>query len=356
MICYALGNYDLVLAAFNWPSLADVELLAHPFGIFMVLRNLCEKLGVPPWLAILVAIAGFALFIFLNQKTWRSRSASSTSISTHSPPPSTAGHVLIIGSRRWQLGMGAELQTGDLPGCDARNTGSTVAQVVTNPQNPSILGLKNLSRQAWSARLATGEVRDIDPGKSIQIADGTAINFGSCQGSIENFTGATGNHSGSNSGPVPTAAPATNWLFVVPFVVVGLLAFGIIRGCPSSEQRALEQLTQDFNTHRQQLFNAIHPRGTAKSVVVHEVIPISAAGGQQQFGVRVTIFWSGLVTQDGFTKLFLTYDSELNRWIGVEVLETNGVTNADVAQGMGEFAIGFLKGYFDAVSNQQNSR
>jgi DNA-binding helix-hairpin-helix protein with protein kinase domain len=52
-----------------------------------------------------------------------------------------------------------------------------VGEVVVHPVNPHILGLRNETSDVWSVSLDDGEVRDVEPGKSVRIANDTAIDF-----------------------------------------------------------------------------------------------------------------------------------------------------------------------------------
>lgn len=58
------------------------------------------------------------------------------------------------------------------------------ATVTRHPTEPNIWGLKNLSRQNWSATNTRGEVKDVGPGRSVTLAVGTRINFGRAEGVI----------------------------------------------------------------------------------------------------------------------------------------------------------------------------
>ena len=71
-----------------------------------------------------------------------------------------------------------------IPGLTAQTEANIVAEVNSNPENPRVLGLKNLSRQSWSATTAAGDNRVIDPGRSLKIAIGTRIDFGEVSGEI----------------------------------------------------------------------------------------------------------------------------------------------------------------------------
>ena len=59
-----------------------------------------------------------------------------------------------------------------------------LATVTRHPTEPDIWGLKNLSRQNWSATNTRGEVKDVLPGRSVTLAVGTRINFGRAEGEI----------------------------------------------------------------------------------------------------------------------------------------------------------------------------
>jgi DNA-binding helix-hairpin-helix protein with protein kinase domain len=59
-----------------------------------------------------------------------------------------------------------------------------VAEVNRHPANPGVWGLKNLSRDKWVATSAEGNVKDIEPGRSVTIAVGAKINFGKTEGEI----------------------------------------------------------------------------------------------------------------------------------------------------------------------------
>ena len=79
---------------------------------------------------------------------------------------------------------GTRLSTQDIPGLEPQSSDNIVAEVSHNPKDPAVLGLKNCSHRAWTVTLATGEQKQIDPGRSIKLAAGTKTNFGSAQGEI----------------------------------------------------------------------------------------------------------------------------------------------------------------------------
>ncbi len=56
------------------------------------------------------------------------------------------------------------------------------AKIVRHPQNPNIWGLRNLTAEKWTITTAEGATRDVDPGRSVPIANGTRIHFPSRDG------------------------------------------------------------------------------------------------------------------------------------------------------------------------------
>ncbi|MCL2925793.1 MAG: serine/threonine protein kinase [Trichodesmium sp. MAG_R04] len=60
-----------------------------------------------------------------------------------------------------------------------------VAQVVRNPKNPNLWGLKNLTTTKWVVTTANNNIKDVKPGRSVTLAVGTKINFGTELGEIK---------------------------------------------------------------------------------------------------------------------------------------------------------------------------
>lgn len=59
-----------------------------------------------------------------------------------------------------------------------------VAAVAQHPTNKSLWGLKNLSSEKWVGTTTDGEVKDVEPGRSITLSVGTKIQFGETEGEI----------------------------------------------------------------------------------------------------------------------------------------------------------------------------
>jgi hypothetical protein len=102
-----------------------------------------------------------------------------------SPPAESSGLRLRIRGRAIPLAAGLKLNKSEIVGLETRLPDGTVAEVVPNPNDPSVLGLKNHSTIAWKATLPGGEERDVAPGRSIRLAAGTKVRFGSLEGVIE---------------------------------------------------------------------------------------------------------------------------------------------------------------------------
>jgi RsiW-degrading membrane proteinase PrsW (M82 family) len=100
------------------------------------------------------------------------------------PPPAKTPFSLSIQQRLIPLGIGTQLQAREIPGLGAKTRG-VVAEVNAHPQDPNILGLKNCSHQVWTVTLPNGQQTRIDPDRSLKLATGTRINFGSVTGEIQ---------------------------------------------------------------------------------------------------------------------------------------------------------------------------
>ena len=127
----------------------------------------------------------------------------------------------------------------------------------------------------------------------------------------------------------------------------------------SPEDTLKAQLQAGFNANKQMIFNSIHPVGTAVRVEVHDValvwkngIASSDLKNLAGFVVRYTIYWQGPITTDGFTKVAAVFDCESQRYVSMNILATNGVTNADAWNAAGEFVGGYIDGYLRAKGAQ----
>ena len=111
------------------------------------------------------------------------------------------------------------------------------------------------------------------------------------------------------------------------------------------------QLEATFPQSAQQIFDTIHPIGTATGVAVHDVSIDSWKRGQntnryediQRLTVRYTLYWKGPFTKDGFTKISQSYDNESQRYLDPQILETNGITKSGALKALGAVGGTFLQ-------------
>jgi RsiW-degrading membrane proteinase PrsW (M82 family) len=89
-----------------------------------------------------------------------------------------------IGERTIPLHAGAALTAQAIPGLAAGAPDGRVALVEPNPKDAAILGLRNLSRQAWNSTLPDGQRIEVPPGKAMRLQTGARIDFGICQAII----------------------------------------------------------------------------------------------------------------------------------------------------------------------------
>ncbi len=101
------------------------------------------------------------------------------------PPAPDPAFKLLVGLRTLVLHDGDRFQAGEIGGLAPGSADGYVAAVSHNPKDPSILGLQNLSTTPWKAALPGGEVRDVPVGKSVKLASGTRIDFGTSQGEVQ---------------------------------------------------------------------------------------------------------------------------------------------------------------------------
>jgi hypothetical protein len=83
------------------------------------------------------------------------------------------------------LAPGRKLTARGLMGMRGTPPGTPAAEVGRNPNDPAVLGLKNLSGLTWSVRFPAGPERQITPGRSVRLAAGTRIDFGVVEGEIQ---------------------------------------------------------------------------------------------------------------------------------------------------------------------------
>jgi hypothetical protein len=83
-----------------------------------------------------------------------------------------------------RLQDGMTLSAEDFLALDSTTKDGVFAEVSQNPNDPTVLGLKNLSQQVWTATLADGSLRQVEPSRSIKLVNEATINFGPVSGTI----------------------------------------------------------------------------------------------------------------------------------------------------------------------------
>jgi RsiW-degrading membrane proteinase PrsW (M82 family) len=111
-------------------------------------------------------------------------------LAADAPPPSPLpaavgnnGNRLRVGAKFLVIVPGLRLLEHQVPGLLAQSPGGAVAEVTRNPNDPSVLGLTNLSSSAWEV-VSNGTRRQIGPGQTIKLAAGAKIDFGSTDGEV----------------------------------------------------------------------------------------------------------------------------------------------------------------------------
>lgn len=100
------------------------------------------------------------------------------------PSPSVLA-LWLSSSQQIPLVLGATVNRSDLPR-RARSglKDEALAVVASNPSDPSITGLKNLSSLTWQVSLPSGVTRNVEPGQTIRLAAGTGIDFGAVRAEV----------------------------------------------------------------------------------------------------------------------------------------------------------------------------
>lgn len=99
-------------------------------------------------------------------------------------PASGPAWFLRVGTRQVSLSVGTRIRDEEIAGLVAQGSDGIVAEINQNPADASMIGLKNLSVNAWSVLDPKSGVRKVQPGQSARLLPGTRINFGSIFGEV----------------------------------------------------------------------------------------------------------------------------------------------------------------------------
>jgi pSer/pThr/pTyr-binding forkhead associated (FHA) protein len=96
--------------------------------------------------------------------------------------------ALVIGDVRHPLSAGMKLDARAIGANGAGRDGALgepIAEVTTNPNDRSILGLRNLSGAPWKVTLPAGQTAVLETGRSVRLEDGVKIDFGAVEGRVQ---------------------------------------------------------------------------------------------------------------------------------------------------------------------------
>jgi len=99
-------------------------------------------------------------------------------------PPAMVGPAITIEGKDHAIQTGRRLFERNVPGLKSAAADGVVGEFNQNPKDPSRLGLKNLSDSAWVWVRATGEKKTVEPGRSVHLAPGSEIHFGTTVGKV----------------------------------------------------------------------------------------------------------------------------------------------------------------------------
>lgn len=101
------------------------------------------------------------------------------------PNPLPAGTAsLRIGTKYLVIVPGLRLMAHQIPGLHSQSAEGLVAEVTRNPNDPSVLGLTNLSTTTWEVVTSSSVRREIQSGQTVKLAPGTKIDFGETDGEV----------------------------------------------------------------------------------------------------------------------------------------------------------------------------
>jgi RsiW-degrading membrane proteinase PrsW (M82 family) len=112
---------------------------------------------------------------------------------TASPSPASPAAAVVVWGRlgtalgttavQWRLGD--RLLVHEVDGVDGAAPGDPLAEIVGHPTDRHVVGLRNLSGDAWTAVVAAGEEQIVRPGQSLRLAPGVRLMVGTTKLTIE---------------------------------------------------------------------------------------------------------------------------------------------------------------------------
>jgi RsiW-degrading membrane proteinase PrsW (M82 family) len=100
-------------------------------------------------------------------------------------PVPVAALVLKIGTVTRAVAAGVTIEPMHLGMAGAGRGNGAIAEIVSNPKEPSLLGLKNLSDRIYRATMPDRQTFDIARGETARLAPGVVIDFGGISGTVQ---------------------------------------------------------------------------------------------------------------------------------------------------------------------------
>lgn len=107
-----------------------------------------------------------------------------SSLQNYQISKATGFSLNLSGHRIYKLHQGMQFTTLEIPELHALLPDNVVAKVVSNPSNPAMFGIQNLSNSSWTFFLPDGSIQTITTGKSVPLMAGRKLNLGHVGGVI----------------------------------------------------------------------------------------------------------------------------------------------------------------------------
>jgi len=146
------------------------------------LWNSSEQLGVG-----FFVVVGSLSYILLAAAILKARQISPTRAQNFATQVIGAGissrFSLQVQGRTIALYLGTTVREADIPGLNSQRGNGIIAEVNSKPNDPAVLGLKNVSGMVWTV-MTSGRTYALNSGQSVRLAPGTTIDFGRTRGVI----------------------------------------------------------------------------------------------------------------------------------------------------------------------------
>lgn len=112
------------------------------------------------------------------QQCWHCKNEINTPTKLKLITPNKAGKSMVV------LSPGTKLYPHHLDDNCTHDFSHPLADVIVHPSNPSIVGIRNMNGEVWTATTPDGKQKVITTGKVLPVVSGLSINFGKMNGEI----------------------------------------------------------------------------------------------------------------------------------------------------------------------------